>query len=68
MDDTTYILKRGPHIQGQPTAHEVIRKEEADLTGYSYLDKSFNHLSQVNLEEWVPTDELEIYKKMRSKK
>lgn len=67
MNDPTYILKRGPHIANQPTMHTLMKKEDADLEGYSYLNTTYEHLKQVNIEEWVPTNELEIYMKKRPK-
>lgn len=54
-----WILLRGPRSSNNHVAVKMIRAKEADLTGYSYL-----RTVESKYEEWVPTEELELYKKV----
>ena len=60
---TEYIILRSPRTDNQGNMIQVniqiVKVSETDLTGYSFLrDKD-------PYEEWVPTKELEMYKKAR---
>ena len=65
MNSPTFILKRGSHVANLQAMHTIMSKEGADLEGYSYLDTRFDNNKQINIEEWVPTEELETYQKLR---
>jgi len=58
-----YILLRTPIFNDQGKKIQVnvqiVNAKETDLTGYSYLS------TKEPYEEWVPTKELEMYKKAR---
>lgn len=56
------ILIRSPRTDEQgeriPIIIKMVKRAETDLTGYSFL-QSFEHY-----DEWVPTVELDLYKKV----
>lgn len=56
------ILIRSPRTDEQgeriPIIIKMVKRAETDLTGYSFL-QSFEHY-----DEWVPTAELDLYKKV----
>lgn len=56
------ILIRSPRTDEQgeriPITIKMVKRAETDLTGYSFL-QSFEHY-----DEWVPTVELDLYKKV----
>jgi hypothetical protein len=58
-----YILLRPPRTDEQGNKIQgyarIVRASETDLTGYSCLS------TKEPYEEWVPTRELELYKKAR---
>ena len=53
-----YILLRGPRKE-YPEFMEIkiVRAEETDLTGYSFL------VAREKYDEWVPTEELQLYQR-----
>ena len=55
-----YVLLRGPRTDSNgnkiPVTVTLVKTAEADLSGYSYLK------SCPKYEEWVPTNELQLYK------
>ena len=57
-----YILLRSPRTDDLGNKIEVnvqiVRSSETDLTGYSFL------CAKEKYEEWVPTKELDMYKRM----
>ena len=57
-----FILIRTPRTNEQgdrtPVTVKMVKRAETDLTGYSFL-QSFEHY-----DEWVPTVELDLYKKV----
>lgn len=57
---TDYILVRSPRTG--PTIKVTIEKKDYDLTEYSFLRMS--PVTEKPLEEWVPTAELELYKRV----
>ena len=57
---TDYILVRSPRTG--PTIKVTIEKKDYDLTGYSFLQMRTS--TEIPIEEWVPTDELELYKRV----
>ena len=53
------ILLRGPRKQAPESMEiKIVKKEDTDLTGYSFL------CSNEKFDEWVPTDELHLYQKV----
>ena len=60
-----YILLRTPRTDAEGNKIQgyvrIVRVSETDLTDYSYLG------TKEPYEEWVPTKELEMYKKVRAK-
>lgn len=62
MMENPIILIRSPRTDEQgeriPIIIKMVKRAETDLTGYSFL-QSFEHY-----DEWVPTVELDLYKKV----
>lgn len=62
MMENPIILIRSPRTDEQgeriPITIKMVKRAETDLTGYSFL-QSFEHY-----DEWVPTVELDLYKKV----
>lgn len=60
-----FILLRGPRTDDDgnsiPIEVKIVRADNVDLTGYSFLE------SQEKYDVWVPTKELEYYQKWKSK-
>lgn len=58
-----YILLRSPRTDEQgnkiPATVQIVKASDTDLTGYSYLSTKDPY------EEWVPTRELDMYKRAR---
>lgn len=54
-----YVLLRGPRTDENgnkiPISVSLLRKDETDLSNYSFLR------SKETYEEWVPTNELHLY-------
>ena len=54
------LFLRGPRTHDNHVVANMVNAKKTDLTGYSYLRTVEN-----KYEEWVPTDQLEWYKKNR---
>jgi len=61
MMNTEYILLRSPRtkVDGHTKVSiSMVKRDSADLSGYSFLRHCKDY------DEWVPTEELSVYKKV----
>jgi hypothetical protein len=63
--NTKFVIVRGPRTDDEGNSItiqvKVVRPDQFDFTDYSFLRMSPN--MNVEVEEWVPTKELELYRK-----